>query len=245
MHPLRAMPVVALCFAAGLLPSCQTRREPPPENAVAAGTLVPFAPLRARAPLQFETGLYPDLFTADSYALWVDTAVSLERMAEAEAAGDAPDAASTAEAEILDAAFQVIECHLDTLFPDAAIGFDAAALRGLDVYLETHDGRQIRPARMATGALTEGRQGALLQFSRPVLIGFARRDVPMVPASANSAAVRLVIEGHGSKFYFAWTAALPETFAEPRLIPPEKVAAAKMSFKSYYEKLRAWAHNFD
>ena len=233
--------------AAALLSGCKTNREPMPEGAVTPGTVVPFAPARVRAPIQYDTGRYATLFTNDSYALWVDAAVSAARLAEAQEAGAGPDPRSATRAATLDAAFQVFECRLDSLFADGAIAYDVVGLYGVDVYLETSDGRVIRPARTAAGSLEEGRKGALLHFSRTVLVGFPRDQfrVTVGAGETRGASVRLVIEGHGTKFYFEWFSVMPEVYLDGRAIQRKKVEAAKMSFKTYYAKVRAWAHNFD
>jgi len=57
--------------------------------------------------------------------------------------------------------------------------------------------------------------------------------------------VRLVLEGHGSVFYFEWPAQVPGTIGPPKFSEREAVKKIEAGYQKGREKQRGIMHKFD
>jgi len=223
------------------LAACQTTKEKEVER-------IPFQPVSCLAQVHVDKAAYPNLFSARSYALWVGPEITRQRRDDAVNAGEKiTEAADKAAAEI-DENFLIIECHIESVFEDMSIGYDAVGFRGIQAYLQTPDGARITPAQVIMGsALEEKPQGALKIFRRTNLVVFAKKDLnlmaPLIEGKTPSA--RLVLEGLNSTFYFEWVADVPADKTAQPLISREDLQAAKMKYDEYYQKCGEFLHRFD
>jgi len=241
---LRAGLWLACAGAAGL--SCATRA-PREEAAVPPPEAQEFQPATFVSALHHGMGDYPKLYAADSYGVWVGPDVAALKRQQALDAGEPVDAKLNAYAEDVSRDFLVFECHLFSAFADMSIGYEAVGLRGMTAYLLTPDGRTARPVQSLVGtALTEEQQGALKKFGRTNLLVFAKQDAGLdrAAAGAGAAAVRLVIEGYHTMFYFEWASSMPPS--EPwQPTDMEYIQALKVGFRELYGKLAQFSHRFD
>jgi hypothetical protein len=238
--------------AAGVLTlaSCQTTQEP--EVALAAepapAPVSQFEPMAYAAQVERAEGRYPDLFGPTSYALWVSQEVTALKREQAARSGEAIEPWLDSAALVIPASYIVIECHLESAFPDASIAYDAVGLRGMETYLELPDGRRVKPVQVLIDPhAQESPRGTLKAFTRTNLLIFTREDLllgePIVPATAP--AVRLVLDGVGSRFFFHWDGA---GGARPTGWVPtaqEAMQATQLGFRDLYGRLKTLAHMFD
>lgn len=238
---------VGICLALSVL-SCKT--PPPPKLEEWPETKREFRPLTFVSTINLEKGRYPDLFSKDSYAVWVDPEVAALKRSEAVAAGEEIDPNLEAEAAQITRKFLVIECHLDSVFSDMSIAYDAVGFRNLDLFLLTPDGRSIRPVQTVIDTnLVEEQSGALKRFQRTNIVIFPRQDLwvgkPTVDPSYPS--VRLALQGHESTFYFEWTQA-PRPEGEPKFQWPNKeqaLFAARLGYTQLFTRIRMLSHYLD
>lgn len=233
-----------------VLPVCRTPG-PAERPRPAAPPSAQFQPVTYVSLLHHGKGRYPDLYTPDSFAVWVDPEVAALKMRRDETEGNRPDERLKADAAAINGDFIVLECHVRSAFADMSIAYDLVGFRGVDVYLEVGDGPPIRPVQTIIGTpVREQARGALKEFGRTNLVIFPRVNVwqgtPLVPSGSRSA--RLVLEGHESAFYFEWPEApLPPGATGFSWSPSESetVQAVKVGFIELYGRLRQLAHVFD
>lgn len=210
------------------LTGCRTTPKPGPETPrVAAGQIVGFVPMSAAAALQFKEGAYPALLGGSSKALWLS-----------------PDIAPNAAAPGL----LTIEITLESAFSDVSIAYDTVGLRGVDVYLLTPGGEKVHPAQSVVGGdLQEEAQGALKRFRRTDQLLFppAALQVAVPRTPDEDTAMRLVLEGHETVFYFEWIPRLPEVNVPPKLSERDEVKAVRDKSKEAHKRFLKWSHKFD
>ena len=145
-------------------------------------------------------------------------------------------------------AYIVIECQLETQFADMSVAYDAIRLRGIDVYLETPGGLKVRPVQMRPfGTIKEEPVQALKRFSRTTVMIFPRQDLgaglPVIGADAPS--VKLVLDGHDSKYFFEWPG-VPAGQTCPRVPTPEEMKfIGQLGYYELFTEVRRLAHIFD
>ena len=216
----RAVCAFAITAIFGGLSGCATKPKPGEPIPIAPGTMMPFVPHTAKASLYFAEGAYPGLFSPACHAEWAQS-----------------DPLGMVE----------VSCTLESAFADTAIAYDVVGLRGLEVFLLTPEGMRIPPVRILPGGdLQEDAHGALKVFRREDTLYFpAGLAAPAAPAGAAAPAVRLVLEGYDSIFYFEWQAVRPEAV---KPLPLHKRPAAKKA-QSFWtqgrEKGRERSHRFD
>jgi hypothetical protein len=238
---------ITLAVAATLLvASCKTTPNESPDE-VAAPASAEFVPLSAVVSIEQGQGQYPQLFSPDSFAVWVTPEVTALKRREAAKEGTVEPWLDD-NARIVPSDYIVLECHVNSAFGDQSVAYDAVALRGFDAYLEvpTADGvRRVEPAQtLVDPTLDEGQQGALKAFSRTNLLIFPRVDFlrgsTTVPSDAS--AVKLVLDGVQSQFTFTWASAAGQP-SEP--LGEKAVQAAQLGFRELYSRLSQLAHMFD
>ena len=247
-----------LCAALSLLTACSTSPKPNPDLDIVLespplDSTETFRPATPDSAIHLKEGRYPNLFSPDSYAVWVNEDVIALKRAQAVEAGEEVDDQMDVTLALVDANYIVFECHVESAFPDSSIAYDMVGLRNVDVYLETPDGSRVRPIqRILGGTATDEPVDALTKFGRTNILVFAKRDILIrQPAiMPNAEGVRLVFAGFNSAFYFEWTAApviLPEGEKPDswRSKPSEIYQAGKVRFSELYQRLRVLAHMFD
>ncbi len=203
-HCLR--PLIALAMLLSLT-ACQTGEHKAKTSKKAPAVPVEFQPAAYIAPIQLAHGHYMDLFSADSYGVWLGSEVTSQREIQAKAAGETVDPKLAAAMTRLTQNFLVFECHLSSAFSDMSIAYDVVGLRNMKIYLMTPVGGRCMPAQIIVGSSArEEHQQALRKYSRTCLILFAKRDLfAGAPAVApQSTSVRLAFEGFGSMFVMEW-----------------------------------------
>jgi len=199
--------------------------------------------------LRMDSGRYANLFAPGTFAVWVSDEVALAKYEREVASGTTIDSALLSDAQFITGNYYVIEVHLESFFPDASIAYDVVGLRNMDTYLELPDGQRVAPIQRVLGAgARESQRGTLKQFGRTNILVFPRQEVFLgeeaIPATAS--AVRLVIDGFHSTYYFQWVSSgrvLPDgTLAAAREVTAEQ--AGRMSFSQMYGRLRDLARHF-
>jgi len=214
--------VAAMLALWAALTGCSTTgRENMPDSAL---TIAPFAPAAAKAPIQWVEGRYPNLFAESSYAVW-------------------PMSPGMEEIGGIEDPYLDIECLIASEFADSSIAYDLAGLRGVNVYLITPDGTQVRPIQIQRGTeLTEEPRGALRYFARTNHAVFPLRALDLaVLTGAGPQSVRLVLEAHGAVYQFEWPSSTAGNTG-PTPPPPEK---EKHSAREAWQRARDVAHTFD
>jgi len=237
---------LAACIALLLLLSgCQTTRR---DGKTPEKTAVPveFQPAAYIAPVQLVHGRYTDIFSPDSYGVWLGSEVTAQREIQARAEGDPPDPKLAMAINRLTRNFLVFECHLSSAFADMSIAYDAVGLRNIAVYLMTPAGGRCMPSQIVVGSRAhEERQQALRKYSRTCLVLFAKQDLfSGLPAVApQTTSVRLVLEGFGSMFVMEWpTASEAVPFASSG---PDASKALRIRFKEMGDLALRISHIFD
>lgn len=224
---------------------CQTQ-PPKPERAVAHESAEPagssdFSPVSPISPIAFEQGKYADLFSPDSYAVWIDSAIAEKKKEEDAAHGITPDPWLVEDAGKIIQEFVVIELHTESVFADTSIAYDIVGLRGVSVYLETGDGKRIEPIQKIIGTPVEEEQrGALKAFRRTNVLVFARQDIwsgePILQSTIP--ALKLVLESHDSRFAFHWNNTNQATGNVQSPLPLDKLKLVRVGFSEIFEQLR-------
>lgn len=235
-------PGLSLCglALAALLTSCATTPEPP--ETPPAPVPAEFKPAAYYSRILADTGNYPTLFSPDSFAIWVtDDVIELKKQ-QALSAGESIDIYTDRAAAQIGENFYVFECHTESVFADSSIAYDVVGLRNVDAYLLLPDDTKVAPLQRLVGNhADEEQRGALKLFRRTNILVFPKTDLfsgaPTIPPAAGS--VRLVLEGHGSTFFFQWPAQpIPEEDLPP--VPEaEKRGALKVGFDELMSKIRA------
>ena len=238
---------VAWFLALAAVSGCKTSRpeRPVPPPTPAQQTL--FIPAWNVSAVQMAQGRYADLFGGGCRAIWIDSAVAA-MMRENAPPVSMPEPGIDDDAKKVTDAYIVIECQLETQFADMSVAFDAVRLRGIDVYIETAAGLKVRPIQMRPyGPLKEEPVQALKRFSRTTVMVFPRQDLgaglPVI--GADVPAVRLVLDGHDSKFFFEWPG-VPAGQTFPRMPTPEEAMyIGKLGYYELFTDIRRLAHVFD
>jgi len=210
---------VCLCLA-GAFAGCGTTRE---SGSGGQATVMPlFTPVAAKASIQWVAGRYPNLFSPSSYAVW-------------------PVATGEGEAAPAAAMYLDIACHIASEFADTSIAYDVVGLRGVDVYLITPDGAQVRPIQIQRGTeLIEEARGALRYFARTNRLLFPLRALELRVPPGGPPSARLVLEAHGAVYQFEW----PANLAGMPPAPPPKRPTADAA-REAWGTAREVMHTFD
>lgn len=230
-----------------LASSCQrwTRRGP---DETPLGK-IEFRPARHLSAIHIEEGRYPALFSADSYALWLaPEVVSAKRAAAPPESAVSPEA--DANTQRVAESFLVVECHLESMFADMAIAYDAVSMRQLDVYMEMPDGRRIEPNQKLVGTpVTQEQRDALKLFRRTNLLIFPRRTLWMegLAGEPGERYARLVFKGYDSEFYFEWPQGALTKEEERYWVPTPREAKALtvLTYQRLSRELLRLGHRFD
>lgn len=239
-----ALPVILAVAAALLAGGCSTISG----GGLGKAPMTPFRPAVATVPVQWVEGNYPNLFDSASQATWPMPPAPIEPTPEppAEPAAQPADAAAEPAPEPpapapVPTMYLDIECRLASLFADSSIAYDVVGLRGVDIYLLTPDGAQVRPVQVQRGQeLTEEPRGALRFFARTNHLVFPLNTTNLAVPAGAPVSVRLMIEGYGSAYQFEWPA-----YVAPGTPPPPKPLPVKETARKVWRGTRNAAHNFD
>ena len=237
----RVLPAISLCL---LISACSTTPKPmdDPAGDFLALDATEFRPASSLSLLHLDVGRYPNLYSSGSYALWVDASVAQAKLQKDATDGISVLSSLANDAEYILENYIVFECHLESVFPDASIAYDVVGLRNIEVYLVKPDGTQVRPIQRILGShADESQLGALKRFGRTNVFVFAKEDIlagtPAIQRDAE--AVRMIVDGFNSNFYFQWNRAAPE---QPPA--PETEATGSLGFSALYSKLQVLARKF-
>jgi len=240
---MKSRVILASCVIA-LICACQT--SPRQEAAMAeVGPVIQFVPAQHKAPATFAEGRYPNLFTSDSYALWVSREVAAAKWEEAMAEGQEIDARFQNDAVTITDDFIIVEANLESAFGDTSIAYDAVGLRNMNVFLQLPNGDQVAPIQqLFVGELREELVGALKKFSRTIVLVFPKRDLWMQRPvfEQDTQEVKLVVSSVHGVYHFMWPAARIEEI--PPLTGEERVAAVKVGFEEFFGDMRTLARMF-
>lgn len=234
---------VCALVAIFVLCGCETTKkvteeimEPPPGVEFMPGTFV--------STIHFDKGGNPDLFSPESFAVWLGSDVDAAKLSKLRESGKNVDPSLQNAASRIHENFLVFECDVSSVLADMSIAYDVVGFRGMDIYLETADGRKIKPFQMVIGSpVQEEPRGAIKRFGRENIVVFQKRDFlakgPTV--SANAPGVRLVMDGFDSRFYFEWIPAI-EPATPWTATAEEYVQVVKTDFVRIYGRLLELAH---
>jgi len=237
--------ILVALLASACFVSCQTTKKEASKGEPVFVT--EFFPMTFVSPIQLESGSYPDLFAADSYAVWLGSDVARLRRAKSVEQGEKIDPKLDEAVARINENYLVFECHLASMLSDMSIAYDVVGLRGMTVYLVSPGGKKTFPIQTVVGSsATDEPAGALRKFARTNLIIFQKKDLWTDKAAIDMAApsARLILEGYGAAFRFEWaTATVPR---EPWIPNQEEyLKALKTGFKETYVRLGAFLHTFD
>ncbi len=240
MRHIQSALAVGVLIAGLSISGCQTTGHKPPPNEdpeVRAVPQVPFEPQFVRVPIQLGEGRYANLFAPGSYAEW-QVPIAMLKSADGETTESMPATPT---------GFLIIEVHVESIFPDMSIAYDVVGFRGVDVYLQTPDGRMVRPSQRSVGTeLMEIAEGALRHYGRTNRVYFPAAEANLTqPAAGPGAPLRLVLQGYDSTYYFEWP-------AKP-MPGPEKQALAdrpgtqklKHGYNEFTGRTKGFLHRFD
>ncbi len=238
--------MVVLSVMVALLPSaCKTvPPAPEPEAGVEFRVKRQFQPSQSVSMMKYGSGNYVNLFSAESYAVWVDQEImDLKRQ---EAGEQTPERLSD-DAMAISEDFIILECHVASEFNDMSVAYDVVRNRGVDVYLLAPDGKKVAPLQMQTlGGIDEESVDALKRFGATHIAIFPRENLwvgaPTVPPGA--ASVRLVFETHNSAFYFDWPGGLSDEVRKTPLSVEDRARVVRTGFNELYGNIRRLAHIF-
>lgn len=241
------VPVAVSCIvAAALFSSCQTT--PPEPVPSEPQTSFEFRPANYHSRIHIGQGRYSNLYSVQSHAIWVGPDVAELKHQKAVEQGGTVEESLNATAKWVEENYIVIECHIESIFPDASVAYDVVGFRNVDVYLKTPSGLKIMPIQRILGThADEEQRKALKLFRRTNIVVFPKRDImvrtPNIDSDAPS--VRLILEGFDAEFYFEWLALPPPpepVSEEPRRWSPTKdeaIRAVKLGFSELFTRLRA------
>ncbi|MBI5095930.1 MAG: hypothetical protein HZB26_26285 [Candidatus Hydrogenedentes bacterium] len=243
-----AVRIVCVMLVVAALTSCKTGKSKPVETPeeTAAG----FQPGAFLTPIRHEQGRYADLYSPNSFALWIGPEVLQFKQEMAKEAGETADPKMDADAQRIAQDFLVLECHIESAFSDSSIAYDVVGFRGMDdVYLLLPGGKKVHPQQTVIGPRAEEEgKGALKVFRRTNLLVFPRHDLWSGGATLDPTApsVKLVLEGYASHFYFEWPAA-PGSPVAQKWSPAAEDAkrAVIMGYTQFMSSVRRLAHMFD
>lgn len=248
MRRHRAHSILFCICVLALMAGCQTQG-PTTQDATDALDTGPFRPESNISQMYLDKGRYPNLYSPTSYAVWVDRNVAAAKLLKDQQQGIRVSSSLASDAEFIEMNYIVVECRLESIFPDASIAYDVIGMRNIDTYLITKDGVRIRPIQTILGShADEEPRGALRHYGRTNVLVFPKTDVitGRTMLEQDVPGVRLVIDGFNSTYYFEWIAA-PRFDAEGNPIPPQAQrpgSAGKLGFSALYSKLQVLAHKF-
>lgn len=232
--------------ALALVGACKTV-PPVPEPEAELRVKRQFQPSQSISMMKYGSGNYVNLFSAESYAVWVDQEIMDLKRQESMAEGEQSPAHLRNDAATISADFIILECHVASEFNDMSIAYDVVRNRGVDVYLLAPDGKKIAPLQVQTlGAIEEEPVDALKRFSATHVAIFPRENlwVGSPTVSPDAARVRLVFETHNSVFYFDWPGGLSEEIRKTPLSAADRARAVRVGFNELYGNIRRLAHMF-
>jgi len=226
-----------------ILSGCQTTTPEPKEvrpETVSPGS-TEFSPLSPISTIAFESGKYADLFSPESYAVWVNSSVVEQKKSHDAEQGIPLDPWLAEDAGNIVQQFVVIELHIESVFADTSIAYDIVGLRGVSAFLEDSEGKRIDPIQRIIGTPVEEEQrGTLKAFRRTNVLVFPRQDVwtgsPVINAAMPT--VKLVLESHDSRFNFTWNDVRQMSTPAAGTSPMDKLKIIKVGFGEMFEHLR-------
>lgn len=224
--------------------------QPPPEGGRSTASPPPayteFEPGSYVAPIQHVEGRYGNLFTPDSFAVWVGPKVAALKEADAQRRGEAISDILARQVTDVSANYLVVECHLSSQFEDMSFAYDSVGFRGFDVYLELPDGQRVWPVQTLIGSpVHEEQVGTLRRFSRVNVLVFPRRTLGGTPVvDASTGAVYLNLAGAAGSYRFEWAALPPGELAEWTPNHDEFQRMVRLTFSELYEELRRLGQRF-
>jgi hypothetical protein len=233
-----------------MVAGCATTSAPPPDVAVdgSPALLLEFMPADAQANIQFLEGRHQNLFAPTSSAVWVNDSVAAMKLAKDKSANVTVDPQLEKDAVVITENFVVIECVLESSFPDMSIAYETVGLRGVDAHIELPGGKMIAAIqRVPKLPIEEEQRDALKLFRRTMLLIFPKRDFAtgdpyFISALEN---VKLVLVGNNSTFYFEWPTAIPGTDGNRTMTVKDMARAVKTGFTEVYSAIRPVLHAFD
>ncbi|HPU98674.1 MAG TPA: hypothetical protein PLO53_12080 [Candidatus Hydrogenedentes bacterium] len=203
---------------------------------VRPGIQVPFSPVRSGGAIQWEKGPYPTLFSPESWAVWVGPEA------------DAPTPEWAAALTLPGDRFAMLECRLKSAFADQSIAYDAVGLRGVEIWLETPDGRRILPVQIIRdGHLEESMQGALRVFGRRCLLIFPREELYFLVDRSTGAIqeMKLRIRAAQTEFTCRWSSETPVVNTPVPIQEHPAVQEIQKDVRKVWEKSKEVSHQFD
>lgn len=170
----------------------------------------------ATAPILAQPGArHPDLFSAESFAVFLNQGLLLARLeADARAYRYPKDQVAAERRRITKLAgeFVICELHLVSKFGDLGMANDAVSLRNVRATLSDDTGRTTAPAAIQSGGSEEIQYPDSTTVMRIMLVFFPRVLFPDEPPLIQSTTqrLRLFLTGEGSTFAAEW--ALNPTF---------------------------------
>ena len=158
-----------------------------------------------------------------------------------------PDPGIDDDAKRVTDAYIVIECQLESQFGDMSIAYEAIGC-AVSTSISKQRGHEVRPIQMRPyGSVKEEPVQALKRFSRTTVMIFPRQDLgaglPVIGADA--ASVRLVLDGHDSKYFFEWPG-VPLGETGPRMPTAEEAKyIGQLGYYVLFTDIRRLAHIFD
>ncbi len=276
-RPISAQIMLALLVVILVnLTGCKTTSNGEDTGKLVPAARIPFQPHVRQVSVQAGEGRYPNLFTGGSSATWGSMAMSESTMGAQDASdmeateakmmessGDAitKDGKTDKKGEMAPEAKMamagsggpgqplVIECYLESEFPDMSIAYDAVGLRGIQFHLELPDGGEVLPVQKTLDSnLVEVPVGALRRYGRKVTLYFPSRVIMVNnPAvTPGPSGIRLVLSGHESLFYFEWPAR-PDTTASEKPVrwDAHALKASQSAYRGVSTGVKRISHEFD
>ncbi len=240
---------IVLCvIALAVAGACRTvPQKPEPEPGVELRVKHQFQPSQTVSMMKYGAGNYVNLFSAESYAVWVDQEIMDLKRQESMAAGEQPPERLQNDAVKISEDFIILECHIASEFNDMSIAYDVVRNRGVDVYMLAPDGKKVAPLQMQTlGPIDEESVDALKRFGATHVAIFPRENlwVGSQTVSPTAPNVRLVFETHNSAFYFEWPGGLSDEVRKTPLSVDDRARAVRTGFGELYGNIRRLAHMF-
>lgn len=235
-----------LVVSCGTLKKSKTEPEMP-----VAEPVTEFRPATSVSRIYHDTGSYANLYTPDTFAVWVSQEVASLKHNDAINQGDEIDPQLEAVAIHFCNDYLVFECHMASCFGDMSIAYDVVGFRGITAYLRLPDGTKIPPLqKLIDSEATEKQVDALKEFRRTNLLIFPRNVLPpaSTPEELSLPKVMLVLEGINSRFFFEWPEVpIPVPSEEKKFKPAaqEAAKAVQLGFKDLFSRLQKLSHHFD
>jgi len=197
--------------------------------------------------LRYDEGRYADLFSRESYAVWIDREVMALKRKQAIDAGQRINERMEKDVNLASDNFIIIESRIVSEFADASVAYDVVRPRSIESYLITPDGKRVLPIQThSIGPVDEEQHNALKRFTRTHIAIFPRDDLwvgkPTIKADTQS--VQFVLEGHTSKFYFEWPGTMSEEVRKRSLTSEDYQRIVHTGFLQLYDSIGRLAHIF-